>query len=239
MLLREDYFKDIELNDDDIKAEDVTYSNLTINDIIRDANLNYRHTIKIILDSECYLNEITDAFLSKTAKRLSYILDLYNIQHSPMYVLSGQHRFHNIEMVSIVQHENYIDAINNEKDDTLDYFTGDNHSAIIYIDTPKFNNIKKMMLFIKGLMNILFVRQLNPIIREIVFYNEIREIFHESLNFEAFGIMFDEYRKIDMAFDIFEKKKVLNQRAKTIVIYFMEHLIRWFFGRKTEEHFEA
>ena len=158
-----------------------------------------------------------------------------------MYVLSGYYNNNNPNLVTINQHANYIDVINNEEDETPDYNT-DNHTAIIYIDYPKFSNIKIMMFFIKGLMNVLYKHQLLPIIRDVNFFDDICEIFHDYNNttLNLISIMFDEYWKINKAFDIYIKNKDSNsQTTNTTVMYFMTALIRWFFGRKTANNFET
>lgn len=92
MIINEDYFKDIEINDDDIKAEDNLGNFETLDNIYSNAKMLYNHTINIQLDSGCrynkkIMNDILPQSLTKLSKYLDCLFDAYAINHSPLYVV--------------------------------------------------------------------------------------------------------------------------------------------------------
>ena len=90
MIINEDYFKDIEINDDDIKTEDNLDNFETLENIYSNAKKLYNHTINIQLDiiyNKKKMNDILPQSLTKLGKYLDCLFDAYAINHSPLYAV--------------------------------------------------------------------------------------------------------------------------------------------------------
>ena len=82
MILNEDYFKDLEIKDEDIMADDNAYNNLTLKDVHKLHEL-YNHSIRIRLRGDDNDTTFTQTILlPRLFKRLDTIFESYGIEHS-------------------------------------------------------------------------------------------------------------------------------------------------------------
>ena len=90
MILNEDYFKDLEIEDEDIIEDEGPYNNLTLKDVHKLHEL-YNHSIRIRLrgDDDNDTTFIKTTLIPKLFKILDDIFELYGIEHSE-YVLSSK-----------------------------------------------------------------------------------------------------------------------------------------------------
>ena len=243
MSLNDDCFKNLELSDDDILTDDSSLydSDITLYDINREANAKYHNTIKISINNDV-IKQHGVQILINTSKRLNQLFEYYDIQHSQMYVLSGLHDLspNNPNRPTIIQCDDYIHIINNAHYDNT-YHDYDYNTIVMFIERPRFANIKKMLRFIHSLMNILFGHQIVTVFfKNIMIYDEIREIYNERIWFNSLKLDYDEYRKTGLCIDLFIKNKTdMNIPTKWSCISFIQRLNKWFFGKWTALRFNA
>lgn len=94
MIINEDYFKDIDISDNDIESSNEPCDGVpcSVGDINDNASRRYSHTIKIEFYRNSYSNingddDFPHTEMQNLAMHISYLLDNYGIGHSPMYVL--------------------------------------------------------------------------------------------------------------------------------------------------------
>lgn len=79
MFINEDYFKDIELTDDDIVANDNNDTDKSLPELYDYYNQHYSETIYISINEK----DSNSIFaVKKLSKNIEYILDAFNIEHS-------------------------------------------------------------------------------------------------------------------------------------------------------------
>lgn len=159
MLIREDYFKDIDITDDDITSSTTEQSNEPDNtDSLFNTMLsNYTHCISILVYSSKSIfknKKLWQDSIPRIIKRLYTLLDLYGIEHSePILIDNNVARIagDDLSNYKISHYYNNKIAISTNKDLTQDYLTT-SLNLTIYINLPKFTTYKQPYKFIYDIL---------------------------------------------------------------------------------------
>ena len=243
MIINEDYFNDIEINDDDIKAEDNLGNFETLDNIYSNAKTLYNHTINIQLDSGCrynkqIMNDILPQNLSKLGKYLDCLFDAYAINHSPLYAvykkMSEGNEYKSSDF-TFTQCNGYI-QIANHKPHTE---TNPEHECIynrallyIFVEIPEFHDIKQLLKFIQRLVSTIWHGDFINYYDLFCLYNGVIDFFDEERNWNDFymrTIYRGDFRNNMFAYN-FNSWTGQKQYKTTKTAY---SLIEWFFGHKT------
>lgn len=236
MLLKEDYFKDIEITDDDIQTDNTSL--LSLDDIKRYAKVNFQQTIKIYTYT---LKSKKDKphIIGKASKKLIQLLDIYGISHSPAYTISGDCNNSKDADIKCEQYENFINIVNTRN---FDYDTNlydyNFNQLLIYTESIRFHNIKRMMRFINHINSILFKDDF-VVFSGITFISSIFLPFDKIKNSDSVvykSLMLNRPALlITDAINMVEKRITVDNPNK--VRFFLQKLIRWFFGQETWDNF--
>ena len=156
MLLKEDYFEDIDITDDDIQTDNTITSFLSLDDIKKHTKTNFQQTIRIYTYT---LRSKKDKphIIGKTSKKLIQLLDIYGISHSPAYTISGDYNNSKDADIKCEQYENFINIVNpRDFDYDSNLYDYNFNQLLIYTESIRFHNIKQMMRFINHINSILF-----------------------------------------------------------------------------------
>ena len=154
MLLNEDYFKDLELTDDDIsdnESSDIIQDYQDMESL--DKHLRDKYKQCIVIESESLYNiysldELWNRVIPFTLKRLSMLFDLYNIEYEYIirdtdmyksdhcYKIGNFHIFTSATSLDVLYDSKYIRSL----------------YIILYVNLPKFN-YKQSYYFIDRLYN--------------------------------------------------------------------------------------
>ena len=238
MLLKEDYFKDIDITDDDIQTDNTITSFLSLDDIKRHAKMNFQQTIRIYTYT---LRSKKDKphIIGKASKKLIQLLDIYGISHSPAYTISGDCNNSKDADIKCEQYENFINIVNTRN---FDYDTNlydyNFNQLLIYTESIRFHNIKRMMRFINHINSILFKDDF-VVFSGITFISSIFLPFDKIKNSDSVvykSLMLNRPALlITDAINMFEKRITVDNPNR--VRFFMQKLIRWFFGQETWDNF--
>ena len=237
MILNEDYFKDLEIKDEDIVVDDTLdveepEHELTLEEA-KKLSEQYNNLIRFQIDvaDDRDTTFIQTTLIPRIFKRLDAIFELYGIEHS-QYVLSSYLKVNFCD--TVIKFGNY--QLFCEECDR-DYYRDRETGGIIYInafvDYPTFNN-KKVINFVYAIINIFKTcsnrsRQIN----EIQFIpNRDTNVTH-TLHFyyEECGIYFHDY-SCAYGYSLFllsdDYNDYLSQEKEKINFY--ECVIHYFLG---------
>ena len=255
MLINEDYFKDLEISEEDI--QDITSisddNDTNINGINIFNKCNYDYTICIQFANEHYLDELT----KKVAlKKVALLFDSYGIDHSEIYVISGfgylnGKSFDNtpvdIEKTEIgyendyISLTNYSNSKNNEEIRNKPAFK--EHSMLMFFKKPKFSNIKHLLSLMQRLLNISYYNN-KKAFAVIDIYNFVIDMYNqnEKLNIDENHIkLVVRTNGIEpyLTALIQQKKVHYNNVSVMYLVDKMEDLITFFFGNEKWEEFNS
>ena len=155
MILNEDYFKDIEITDDDIESSNdlvISHNNeyATPEDWFMDMKSKYAHCIEIPLNQEYQWKWDLPLIL----KRLFYIFDAYGIEYSE-YSL---HEFTNQKFRSEFFQYNFIDYNGHRlmsKCNTPEEVTNNRNtiSIVIFFNLPDVHSYKSACVFVSNILS--------------------------------------------------------------------------------------
>ena len=153
MILNEDYFKNLDIEDEDI-IEDVEepYNNLTLKDIHK-LHEQYNHciSIRIVKENNSDTTFFQTTLIPKLFKRLDDIFDVYGIEHSE-YVLSSRRRVE-VFCDTIVEFGNYQLFCEEDKKDEFINNAYDHFEVDVYVNYPKFT-YKSAFRFLYTVINL-------------------------------------------------------------------------------------
>ena len=240
MILNEDYFKDLEITDEDITVND-NIDFIDIDSIYRTAESEYEQTIQLRFkekDIDRYIHEHGDSVFTNMSRRITMLFDLYDIKHSQVYLTSGVSGCKNSSSITYAQHDGYIRIVNDGyNQNELSYNT---HIIVIYITRPVFSNIKRMFNFTQTLINILFLHDRPSIFGQISIMNGI-------VPFTEYDV-FMHYRNLQLSWNaaawfdsVIKNTKKYKQPCITKPLYLsiVYDLIGWFFGKQTYSNFKS
>lgn len=235
---------DICVDDSFNKSSDIT--SLTLDEIYEIAKLEYTQTILVDYNFDTvaeikrnYTDENEeDKTISQLSKRLSQLLDLYEIKHSPLYYTKGLSS-ENCS-VEIKQKNGYISIINNNEDFFHDWY------LIMHINRIKFSNLKQMVNFIYTVSNILsaFVspRRKN-IFRCITINNSVINIDltkHSGEHPCKYITLMNRREEDNLVIKYLKHRKRLSLLKSKLTFYYLTDLysyIGYFFSDETKEIF--
>ena len=239
MLLKEDYFEDIDITDDDIQTDNTITSFLSLDDIKKHTKTNFQQTI-IIYTYTLRSKKDKPHTIDKASKKLIQLFDIYGINHSPAYTISGGD-YNNSKDADIKceQYENFINIVNTRDFDyDTNLYDHNFNQLLIYTESIRFRNIKQMMRFINHINSILFKDDL-VVFSGITFVSSIflpfdkiknsDSVVYNSLILNRTGLLITD------AINMVEKRIHVDNPSK--VRFFLQKLIRWFFGQETWDNF--
>lgn len=240
MILNEDYFKDLEITDDDVIEDDNDvegpYNNLTLKDVHK-LHEQYNHciSIRIVKENNSDTTFFQTILIPKLFKRLDDIFDMYGIEHSEYVLSSTGHKEKVCDTCdTVVKFGNYqLFCLESDKDEFInniyDYFL-----INVYVNYPVFN-YKRAFRFLYTVINIY---RMDVHINSISFYPYAKD-YVTGLNFR-----FHYYASNDIIFMYFDR--ITRRRGPTIFlcdeeklteeykIAFYDSVLLHFFGEESE-----
>lgn len=163
MILFEDYFKDIEISDDDIDV-DKTDESLSGNEFIEYCQKRYSHTICIKMSNKTKMNITALAdIIDNLKKHLEYLFDIFNIEHSDIFGADDtaeiQLNSGKLNIFMLNNNIKFISAIDDIDSETYRYYY---LFLVVYVNFPKFN-AKTAVRFVKSLITTTYKHQYNMV----------------------------------------------------------------------------
>lgn len=164
MLINEDYFNELEIDNNDINAVDndesvITYS--TPDEFTRHMKSLYTSSLVMLKDKQNITLQQLYELVTELKKRMSYIFNIYNIEYSAEFAvttktlkkdidythgLPGEPKLYNYKGIVIITGNDF-----SETDDLVCY----NTNIQVYINYPVFKP-RQVVSFIKNIMQIAF-----------------------------------------------------------------------------------
>ena len=163
MILFEDYFKDIEISDDDIDV-DKTDESLSGNEFIEYCQKRYSHTICIKMSNNIKMNITALAdIIDNLKKYLEYLFDIFNIEHSDIFGADDtaeiQLNSGKLNIFMLNNNIKFISAIDDIDSETYRYYY---LFLVVYVNFPEFNT-KTAVRFVKSLITTTYKHQYNMV----------------------------------------------------------------------------
>ena len=160
MILNEDYFKDIEITDDDIESpDDIDISNnneyATPEEWFADIKSKYTHCIDITLKRE-YQWKVNP---KPIIKRMLYVFDVYGIEYSEPILQEIIHLEDNLKngysQCNFIDYNGY--KLISSKHKTIESVKKSNNaiSVVIFFNLPKVHSYKAACVFFSSIINCL------------------------------------------------------------------------------------
>ena len=235
MILNEDYFKDLEIEDEDIVSDDDTLDvekpKMTIEDFCKLPE-QYDYLIKIMIrkKNDKETTSFLTSLLPKLFKRLDVIFDSYGIEHSQYVLRSTYYTGKNNTILDFGNYQLFCD------DCIEDIYINDTYQDFlicVYANYPKFS-YKRAFRFVYTMLNIF----------------KIDEHFH-SIRFEPtkqhtkdmeIGIFYYPFSYILRLYDInreiilYDSSNEIKPERKRM---FYDYVIRHFFGKDAQADYKA
>ena len=163
MILFEDYFKDIEISDDDIDV-DKTDESLSGNEFIEYCQKRYSHTICIKMSNKTDMNITALAdIIDNLKKYLEYLFNIFNIEHSDIFGADDtaeiQSNSGKLNIFMLNNNIKFISAIDDIDSETYRYYY---LFLVVYVNFPEFNT-KTAVRFVKSLITTTYKHQYNMV----------------------------------------------------------------------------
>ena len=196
MILNEDYFKDIEITDDDIDNASNEVDE-TI-DSINAGNSKFNCTMQF--DWGCYDKINAKKYFNVVCYRLQSLLDVYGIDHSDVYVFNTDfmekcwNKGSNYNIKSFIEHKNNFIQMSTAIEEDYQF-----RQIVIYINKPKFSNIKSLLNFFNGILKISINQNNDRMFYRLLIYNFFYPFFTHrrsvSCRISEFADTLDDYIK--------------------------------------------